>query len=157
MENEILNAEQQLIELRAEIETLKAQKSLVECVREAYSKEIKQPKVIERRTRYKKINGKKEAYTEVIISEVEFIELCKLATDRAFIEVKIAELKRLGDKLWHAVNQSEIYQRSLKTERENQLLKAEIKALNDEIFKMQEKAQAEPYVYYEDEITQEIE
>ena len=63
----------------------------------------------------------------------------------------------MGDKLWHAVNQSEIYQRSLKTERENQLLKAEIKALNDEIFKMQEKAQAEPYVYYEDEITQEIE
>ena len=58
MENEILNDEQQLIELRAEIETLKAQKSLVECVREAYSKEIKQPKVIERRTRYKKINGK---------------------------------------------------------------------------------------------------
>ena len=38
MENEILNDEQQLIELRAEIETLKAQKSLVECVREEYSK-----------------------------------------------------------------------------------------------------------------------
>ncbi len=157
MENEILEAEQKLTELKAEIETLKAKKSLVECVREAYSKEIKQPKVIERRIRHKKVDGRKQAFTEVVISEVEFMELCNLASNRAFIEDKITELKRLGDKLWYALNQSEIYKHSLEMQKQNQLLRAEIKSLEAEILKMQEKAQEEQEIYYENEITQEIE
>lgn len=144
-----LNAEME--SLKAEIETLKMKKSLVECVRESYSKDLTL-KILQRRTRYKKVNGVKEPFCEVTVSEAELNSLLEIATGRASIDEKISELKKLGDRLWHELSQTELYKRSVELERQNLLLKAEIKTLENEMSALQEQESAEPYIYYEDEI-----
>jgi hypothetical protein len=148
----IFDLQAEAVKLRAEIETLKAQKSLVECVREAYSKDIIKPKVLQRRVRYKKVDGKKEAFTEVTITEAELNYLISMATNRAFVEEKITELKKLGDQLWHKLNQTELYKTALELETRNKILQANYKSLEKQLYEMREQELQEPYVYYEDEI-----
>ncbi len=88
-------ARQELAMLQAEIETLKARKSLVECVREAFSKEI-QIKVLKRRVRKDSV--------VITITEADFLRLKEQATSAAWVEQKLSELKRLGDSLWHKLD-----------------------------------------------------
>ena len=91
-------AKEELAMLQAEIATLKARKSIGECIREAFAQG--QPiSVLKRKTRRKAV--------EVTITEADFQRLKDKAQSAEWIERKLSELQRVGDRLWHKLNQAE--------------------------------------------------
>ena len=89
-------AKQELAVLQAEIDTLRARKSIVECIRETFAQE--QPvSVLKRKVRRNSV--------EITITEAEFQKLKERARSTAWVEMKLSELKRLGDTLWYKLNQ----------------------------------------------------
>ena len=91
-------AKQELAMLQAEIDTLKARKSIVECIRETFAQE--QPvSVLKRKVRRNSV--------EITITEADFLRLKERAKSVDWIETKLSELKRIGDRLWHQLNRKE--------------------------------------------------
>ena len=106
-------AKQELAMLQAEIDTLRARKSIIECVRESYT----QPQpvtVLKRRVHRSAIGSKEPPQVEVTILETDYERLAEQAQSSEWIERKILELKRLGDQLWYKLNQKEQLKEALR-------------------------------------------
>ncbi len=105
-------AKQELAMLQAEIATLKARKSIVECIREAFAQG--QPvSVLKRKTRRKAV--------EITITEADFQRLKDKAQSAEWIERKLSELQRVGDRLWHKLNQAEALKAAIRRAEEAEL------------------------------------
>ena len=91
-------AKQELAMLQAEIATLKARKSIVECIREAFA-QAQPVSVLKRKVRRSSV--------EITITEADFERLKEQARSVAWIERKLTELQQLGDRLWYKLNQAE--------------------------------------------------
>lgn len=101
----INEARQELAMLQAEIDTLKARKSIVECIREAFAQG--QPvSVLKRKVRRKGV--------EITITEADFQRLTQQAKSADWIERKLAELQSLGDRLWRKLNEKEALKAALR-------------------------------------------
>jgi hypothetical protein len=106
-ENNIDTARHELAMLNAEIETLRARKSIIECIRETFD-QARPVSVLKRKVRRKPIGSKKPPQMEVTILEQDYEQLIQQARSTAWIEQKISELQRIGDRLWHQLNQKEM-------------------------------------------------
>lgn len=96
-------AKQELAMLQADIDTLRARKSIIECIRETFAQE--QPvSVLKRKSRRRIIGSTEPPQVEVTILEQDFEQLTQQAHSAAWVELKISELKRIGDNLWHQLN-----------------------------------------------------
>ena len=91
-------AKQELAMLQAEIDTLRARKSIVECLRETFA-QARPVSVLKRKVRRKGV--------EITITETDFQMLKGQAQSADWVERKLSELKNLGDHLWHKLNQKE--------------------------------------------------
>lgn len=91
-------AKAELAMLQAEIATLKAKKSIVECIRETFA-QAQPVSVLKRKSRRKVV--------EITITEVDFQRLKDKAKSAEWIERKLSELQRIGDRLWYKLNQAE--------------------------------------------------
>ena len=99
-------ANQELAMLQAEIDTLRARKSVIACIREDFAQE--QPvSVLRRKVRHPLIGSTRSPQAEVTILEQDFERLTQQARSSAWVERKISELQRIGDRLWHELNQKE--------------------------------------------------
>lgn len=105
-------ARQELAMLQAEIETLRARKSMVECVREAFA-QTQPVRVLKRKVRRKVV--------EVTILEEDLEILQAQAHSAAWIEQKISELQRIGDRLWHQLNQKEMLKAAIQRAEEAEI------------------------------------
>ena len=99
-------ARQELAALQAEIETLRAKKSIAECVREAYS--VGMPIRVLKRKVKKPLGRNAESVVEVTLLESDYQRLTEMARSSSWVERKLTELQHLGEKLWHKLNQSAI-------------------------------------------------
>ena len=106
-ENIINSSKQELALLQAEIETLKARKSIIECIRETFAK-ARPVSVLKRKVRRRPLGSKEPPQVEVTILEHDYEQLIQQARSVAWIEQKISELQRIGDRLWHQLNQKEM-------------------------------------------------
>lgn len=106
--NKVEAAKQELAILQAEIETLRAKKSIAESIRDAYATELP-IKMLKRKVR-KPLGRSAESIAEVTLLESDYLRLMEMAQASAWIEQKLKELKHLGDKLWYRLNQSTILQ-----------------------------------------------
>ena len=98
-------AKQELAILEAEIATLKARKSIVECIREVFAQG--QPvSVLKRKVRRKGV--------EITITEADFQRLTQQAKSADWIERKLAELQSIGDRLWRKLNEKEVLKAALR-------------------------------------------
>lgn len=104
LENIMDTARQELAMLQAEIETLKARKSIIECIRETFA-QARPVSVLKRKRRRKVV--------EVTISEEDLENLQTQAHSATWIEQKISELQRIGDRLWHQLNQKTILKEAI--------------------------------------------
>ena len=105
-------AKQELAMLQAEIATLKARKSIVECIREAFA-QGQLVSVLKRKTRRKAV--------EITITEADFQRLKDKAQSAEWIERKLSELQRVGDRLWHKLNQAEALKAAIRRAEEAEL------------------------------------
>ena len=91
MNQAIEAAKQELAMLQAEIDTLKARRS------------IEPPQV------------------EVTILEQDYEQIIQQARSAAWIEQKISELQRIGDRLWHQLNQKEMLKAAIQRAEEAEI------------------------------------
>ena len=105
-------ARQELAMLQAEIDTLRARKSIIECIRETFS-QARPVSVLKRKRRRKVV--------EVTISEEDLENLQTQAHSAAWIEQKISELQRIGDRLWHQLNQKEMLKAAIQRAEEAEI------------------------------------
>ena len=89
---------QEISLLQAEIETLKARKSIAECIRESFAQE-RPVRVLKRKVRHKTIGSKKPPQVEITILETDYEQFMERAKSTAWVERKLSELKSLGDRL----------------------------------------------------------
>ena len=93
--------------LQAEIDTLKARRSIIECIRETFA-QVRPVSVLKRKVRHRPLGSKEPPQVEVTILEQDYEQLIQQARSVAWIEQKISELQRIGDRLWHQLNQKEM-------------------------------------------------
>lgn len=105
-------ARQEIAMLQAEIDTLRARKSIIECIRETFS-QAQPVRVLKRKVRRKVV--------EVTILEQDYEQLTQQAHSAAWIEQKISELQRIGDRLWHQLNQKEMLKAAIKRAEEAEI------------------------------------
>ena len=105
-------ARQELAMLQAEIDTLRARKSIIECIRETFS-QARPVSVLKRKRRRKVV--------EVTILEQDYEQLTQQAHSAAWIEQKISELQRIGDRLWHQLNQKEMLKAAIQRAEEAEI------------------------------------
>ena len=105
-------ARQELAMLQAEIDTLRARKSIIECIRETFS-QARPVSVLKRKRRRKVV--------EVTIAEEDLENLQTQAHSAAWIEQKISELQRIGDRLWHQLNQKEMLKAAIQRAEEAEI------------------------------------
>ena len=98
---------QEISLLQAEIETLKAKKSIAECIRESFAQE-RPVRVLKRKVRHKTIGSKNPPQVEITILESDYEQLMEQAKSTAWVERKLSELKSLGDRLWHKMNHTSL-------------------------------------------------
>lgn len=153
----IIDINEDVEKLTAKLETVKADLSIEEAMREAFSKDLA-PKILRRKERYKRVNGVKVPCTEVTIEETLLNDYVKVANCQAQIKENYAKLQKLGAKLKRETSQTELYKKVEKLEDENKqlkmknkLLKAQIKDRDREIEKLQTQG-AKPYIDYEEQI-----
>ena len=102
-------ARQELAMVQAELDTLRARKSIAECIRETFSK-VQPIQIIKRKVRRRPFGSKEEPQVEITILETDFQRLKEQVQSTAWIERKLSELKHLGDRLWHQMNEKVILQ-----------------------------------------------
>lgn len=106
---EIEAARQELAMVQAELDTLRARKSIAECIRETFS-QTQPVQIIKRKVRHRHLGSKEEPQVEITILEADFQRLKEQAQSTDWIERKLSELKHLGERLWHQMNQKVILQ-----------------------------------------------
>ena len=153
---QIINLNEDYELLKAKVETLKAEVSIEETLRKAFSKDLT-PKIVSRKERYKRINGVKVPYSVVTIYETQLNDYIEIANSQAQINGNYKDLKSLGEKLKRETSQSAIYQRYVEAEAEikrlkmeNMLLEAKVKDRDREIAEIYTQG-AEPYIDYEEQ------
>ena len=113
MEQQIVEElKQEISLLQAEIETLKARRSIIECIRETFS-QARPVSVLKRKRRRKVV--------EATILEEDLENLQTQAHSAAWIEQKISELQRIGDRLWHQLNQKEMLKAAIQRAEEAEI------------------------------------
>ena len=100
-------AKQELAMLQAEIDTLKVRRSIIECIRETFA-QAHPVSVLKRKVRRRPLGSTELPQAEVTILEQDYEQLIQQARSVAWIEQKISELQRIGDRLWHQLNQKEM-------------------------------------------------
>ena len=152
----IVNINEDIAELTAKLETVKADLRIEETMREAFSKDLT-PKILRRRERYKRVNGVKVPFTEVTIYETQLNDYVNLANIKAQIKENHEKLKTLGAQLKRETSQTAIYKRCVEAEAQIKQLKTEIMLLEAQIRdRDREIAEiytqgAEPYIDYEEQ------
>ena len=91
---------------------LKAKKSIVECIRETFA-QAQPVSVLKRKSRRKVV--------EITITEADFQRLKDKAKSAEWIERKLSELQRIGDRLWHKLNQAEALKAAIRRAEEAEL------------------------------------
>lgn len=120
LENIIDAARQELAMLQAEIETLKARKSIVECIRETFA-QARPVSVLKRKVRRRPMGSKEPPQVEVTILEQDYEQLIQQTRSVAWIEQKISELQRIGDRLWHQLNQKKMLKAAIQRAEEAEI------------------------------------
>ena len=147
---------QEISSLQAEIETLKAKKSIAECIRESFAQE-RPVRVLKRKVRHKTIGSKNPPQVEITILESDYEQLLEQAKSTAWVERKLSELKSLGDRLWHNINHSTVLQDAIRRAESAEL---SCRALRQEVeqLKSQPVQEYEAYeeVYIDDDEGREI-
>ena len=100
-------AKQELAMLQAEIDTLKVRRSIIECIRETFA-QARPVSVLKRKVRRRPLGSTELPQAEVTILEQDYEQLIQQARSVTWIEQKISELQRIGDRLWHQLNQKEM-------------------------------------------------
>ena len=114
MEQQIVEElKQEISLLQAEIETLKAKKSIAECIRESFAQE-RPVRVLKRKVRHRAIGSKNPPQVEITILESDYEQLIEQAKSTAWVERKLSELRSLGDRLWHKMNHSTVLQDAIR-------------------------------------------
>ena len=120
MESKIDAARQELAMIQAEIETLKARRSIIECIRETFA-QAQPVSVLKRKTRRRALGSKEPHQVEITILEEDYEQLIQQAHSVAWIEQKISELQRIGDRLWHQLNQKEMLKAAIQRAEEAEI------------------------------------
>lgn len=102
-------ARQELAMVQAELDTLRAKRSIAECIRETFS-QVQPVQIIKRKVRRRPFGSKEEPQVEITILETDFQRLTEQVQSTDWIKKKLSELKHLGDSLWHQMNQKAILQ-----------------------------------------------
>ena len=113
LQSKIDAARQELAMIQAEIETLKARRSIVECIRENFA-QAQPVSVLKRKTRRRALGSKEPPQVEVTILEQDYEQLTQQARSAAWVEQKISELQRIGDRLWQQLNQKEMLKTAIR-------------------------------------------
>ena len=145
--------EQQIVEelkqerslLQAEIETLKAKKSIAECIRESFAQE-RPVRVLKRKVRHRAIGSKNPPQVEITILESDYEQLIEQAKSTAWVERKLSELRNLGDRLWHKMNHSTVLQDAI---RRAESAEISCRALRQEVEQLKSQPVQEYEVYEE--------
>ena len=136
---------QEISSLQAEIETLKAKKSIAECIRESFSQE-RPVRVLKRKVRHKTIGSKITPQVEITILESDYEQLLEQAKSTAWVERKLSELKSLGDRLWHKMNHSAVLQDAIRRAESAEIT---CRALRQEVEQLKSQPVQEYEVYEE--------
>ena len=134
---------QEISILQAEIETLKAKKSIAECIRESFAQE-RPVRVLKRKVRHKTIGSTNTPQVEITILESDYEQLIEQAKSTAWVERKLSELKSLGDRLWHKMNHSVVLQESI---RRAELAEISCRMLREEVERLKSLPVQEYEVY----------
>ena len=102
-------ARMELDMVQAELDTLRARKSIAECIRETFS-QTQPVQIIKRKVRRRPFGRKEEPQVEITILETDFQRLKEQVQSTDWIKKKLSELKHLGDSLWQQMNQKAILQ-----------------------------------------------
>lgn len=142
--------------LKAKVETVRAELSIEEAMREAFSKDLT-PKILRRKVRYKRVNGIREAFAEVTVDETVLNDLVEAVSCQARVKENYEKLKTLGAQLKRETSQTELYKRCIEAEAqikqlkmEKMLLEAQVKDRDRELAEVQTQG-AEPYIDYEEQ------
>lgn len=113
-------AKQELAMLQAEIDTLRARKSIIECIRETLA-QAQPVSVLKRKSRRRPLDSKEPPQVEVTILEQDYEQLTQQTRSAAWVEQKISELQRIGDRLWHQLNQKEMLKAAIQRAKEAEI------------------------------------
>ena len=154
---QVIDLNEEIESLKARLETVKAEVSIEDTLREAFSKDLT-PKILRRRVRYKRVNGVREAFAEVTVDETVLNNLVEAVSCQARVKENHEKLKTLASQLKRETSQTELYKRCVEAEAqikqlkmEKLLLEAKVKDRDREIAEMQTQG-AEPYIDYEEQI-----
>ena len=154
--NKVIDLNESIESTEARLETVKAELSIEEAMREAFSKDLT-PKILHRKVRYKRVNGVKEAFAEVTVYETELNDLVEAVSCPARVKQNYEKLQTLGAQLKRETSQTAIYKRCVEAEAEinrlkmeNRLLEAKVRDRDREIAEMYSQS-AEPYIDYEEQ------
>ena len=154
--NKVIDLNESIESAEARLETLKAEISIEEAMREAFSKDLT-PKILRRKVRYKRVNGVKEAFAEVTVYETELNDLVEAVSCPARVKQNYEKLQTLGAQLKRETSQTAIYKRCIEAEAEikrlkteNMLLQAKVTERDREIAEIYAQS-TEPYIDYEEQ------
>ena len=154
--NKVIDLNESIESTEARLETVKAELSIEEAMREAFSKDLT-PKILHRKVRYKRINGVKEAFAEVTVYETELNDLVEAVSCPARVKQNYEKLQTLGAQLKRETSQTAIYKRCIEAEAEikrlkteNMLLQAKVTERDREIAEIYAQS-TEPYIDYEEQ------
>lgn len=154
--NRVIDLNESIESTEARLETVKAELSIEEAMREAFSKDLT-PTILRRKVRYKRVNGVKEPFAEVTVYETELNDLVEAVSCPARVKQNFEKLQTLGAQLKRETSQTAIYKRCIEAEEEikrlkteNMLLQAKVKERDREIAEMHSQG-AEPYIDYEEQ------
>jgi hypothetical protein len=154
--NQVIDLNESIESMKARLETVKAELSIEEAMREAFSKDLT-PKILRRKVRYKRVNGVKQEFTEVTVYQTELNELIEAVKTPARVKQNYDKLQKLGAQLKRETSQTEIYKRCIEAEAEikrlkteNLLLQAKVTERDREIAEIYAQG-TEPYIDYEEQ------
>ena len=154
--NKVIDLNESIESAEARLETVKAEISIEEAMREAFSKDLT-PKILRRKVRYKRVNGVKEPFAEVTIDETVLNNLVEAVSCPARIKQNYEKLQTLGAQLKRETSQTAIYKRWVEAEAEikrlkteNMLLQAKVTERDREIAEIYAQG-TEPYIDYEEQ------
>ena len=154
--NQVIDLNESIESMKARLETVKAELSIEEAMREAFSKDLT-PKILRRKVRYKRVNGVRVAFAEVTVYETELNDLVEAVKTPARIKQNNEKLQKLGAQLKRETSQTAIYKRCIEAEAEikhlkteNMLLQAKVTERDREIAEIYAQG-TEPYIDYEEQ------
>ena len=154
--NKVIDLNESIESAEARLETVKAEISIEEAMREAFSKDLT-PTILRRKVRYKRVNGVRVEFAEVTVYETELNDLVEAVKTPARIKQNNEKLQTLGAQLKRETSQTAIYKRCVEAEAEikrlkteNLLLQAKVTERDREIAEIYAQG-TEPYIDYEEQ------